>query len=214
MTNSSEPWYTVKNTVHGGEIAMKRLSRKKLLAISAGVAILLLLLLLLLFSCDSEQARTEQLYPSEGITGEAGNATASLITKPEGYPDEVGSALAMMMFLHKEDESYLYHVAFRDSKAGDASTRESIAGRLEDANALHQKEWTEIAENSQGRGWFYFLFTADEVWTLAGAGIECRFVGTGEGLSEDESGSLSWEQAVEHICQWAGDSFRARPGEQ
>lgn len=191
---------------------MGKLSRRQLIAGGAGIAVLLLLLLFLLLSCGTS-GRADQLYPAVVMAEAHSGEAASLITKPEGYPAEVGDALAMMMSLHKEDEFYLYHVAFRDGEAGEASTKDSIVGHLEDAKALYKKEWVEIAaDDPRAQGWFYFLFTADEIRTLAGAGIQCRFVGSGESVSAEDTGSLSWEQAVESICQWAGDSFRAKTG--
>lgn len=192
---------------------MKRPNRKHLLAAAAGIAILLAAVLLLLFSCAPESDRAEKLYPSVEMTERNSGADTLLVTRPAGYPAEVGDALAMMMSLHKEDDAYLYHVAFRDSEAGDASTRESVEKRLKGAGALYRKEWVEIATDpSRSQGWLYFLFTAEEIRTLANAGIECRLVGSGEDVSEDDTGTLSWEQAVERICQWAGDSFRAKTG--
>lgn len=193
---------------------MKRLKKKHLIAVGAGAVILLVLLVLLLFSCEAESGRTELLYPSVVMADEHSGTADALISKPDGYPAEVGNALAMMMSLHKDDVSYLYHVAFRDGKS-EASTKDSIVNRLENAGTLHSKEWVEIATDvSREQGWFYFLFTADEIRALAGAGIECRFVGSGKSLPDDGAGSLSWEQAVEHICQWAGDSFRAETGDR
>lgn len=192
---------------------MKKRNRKQLIGVIAGAVILLIALLVLLFSCESESERVELLYPAVEMAEAHSGAAASLITKPKGYPEEIGSALAMMMNLHKDDESYLYHVAFRDGEAGDASTKDSIAGRLKNPRALYAKNWVELATDpSQTQGWQYFLFTAEEIRTLASAGIECRFVGSGESFSEDGTGTLSWEEAVEHICQWVGDSFRAKTG--
>ena len=187
---------------------MKKLNRKQLIGVIAGAVILLTVLLLLLFSCGSESKRVEKLYPAVEMAEVHSGAAASLITKPKGYPEEIGSALAMMMNLHKDDESYLYHVAFRDGEAGNASTKDSIADRLEDARALYVRDWVEL----EAQGWQYFLFTAEEIRTLASAGIECRFVGSGESFSSNDTDTLSWEEAVEHMCQWRGDSFCAKTG--
>lgn len=195
---------------------MKKPSRKQLMAIGAGIVLLLLVvLLLLLFFRETERDRAKELYPSVEMAEGYNGTDSSLIAKPEGYPDEVGGTLAMMMSLHKDDASYLYHVAFRDGEAGDASTKDSIAKRLKDADALYVEEWVEIPTGpSQSGGWQYFLFTAEEIRTLAKAGIECRFVGSGVGLSGDGTASMSWEQKMERLCQWIGDSFRAKAGEQ
>ena len=187
---------------------MKKLNGKLLIGGIAGVVILLAVLLLLLFSCGAESERVELLYPAvEAAEAHSGGA-ASLINKPKGYPEEVGSALAMMMKLHENDETYLYHVAFRDAEAGDASTKDSIADRLEDARALYVRDWVEL----EAQGWQYFLFTAEEIRTLASAGIECRFVGSGESFSSNDTDTLSWEEAVEHMFQCMGDSFCSKTG--
>lgn len=164
--------------------------------------------------------RTKRLYPSVELVREQSGAAATLVTKPAGYPEEIGNALGMLMSLHEKSPSYLYHVAFCRGDAGAASTRESISQLLQKPDALHAEEWVEIASvypqespglQQRAQGWYYFLFTAEEIRTLAGAGIQCRLVGSGEGLSEeDEEENLSLQQAIEHMCQWTGDSFRAK----
>lgn len=165
--------------------------------------------------------RKQQMYSAVVSTQGQYSATTSLITKPDGYPEKVGSALAMMMSLHEGNDSYLYHVAFGLDDADAASTKEAICKLLKDSDALYADEWVEIAtaypQETSGaqqsvKGWYYFLFTADEIRTLAKAGIRCLFVGSGESIadSKEETDGLNREQALEHICQWAGDSFRAK----
>ena len=76
----------------------------------------------------------------------------------------------------------------------------------------HADEWVALSDvaspesGGDADGWFYYLFTADEVRALASVGLQCRLVGNGETLS---AGQLTQEQAIEHICQFNGDSFRA-----
>lgn len=198
---------------------MKALKKKHL--ITAGVCAGILAVLatvLLLFSCGSgdeaqpapltPSERAAQLYPAV-VASEHHAGTAFRDNRPEGYPEKVGDVLAMMMSLHENDASYLYHVAFRDGETGDASTKESISKRLTDAEAFYTADWAEI---SGSQGWFYFLFTADEIRTLAGAGIECRFVGSGGDLS-NAGDKLTPDQVREATCQVAGDSFLAKKGE-
>lgn len=208
---------------------MKFLTKKHLIMAGVCAGILAVLVtVLLLFSCGAENeaqsasgiesgaesrplTRAEQLYPAvEVVTNNGESAFAS--HRPDGYPAKVRDVLAMMMSLHKQDTSYLYHVAFRDGEAGDACTKDTIVKRLADAGTLYAEEWAEIsAYDPQAKGWFYFLFTADEIRTLAAAGIECRFVGSGE--VPDDGGKFDLDQAKEQACQISGDSFRAKTGE-
>lgn len=192
------------------------------------VWLLLAAMLLAICACGKKSVdgpavseRTKQIYSAVVSTQGQYSATTSLITKPDGYPEKVGSVLAMMMSLHKGNASYLYHVAF--ALDGAVSTKETICEQLKDPDALYADEWIEIAsaypqETSETQqsvlGWYYFLFTADEIRTLANAGIRCLFIGSGKGITEDvnKTDGLDREQALERICQWAGDSFHAKTG--
>lgn len=198
--------------------SLKKYLKKKYLlpaGVCAGI-LAVLITVLLLFSCGANDAegaalagRAEQLY-SAVETAEFHGESAFRDKRPSGYPTEVGDVLAMMMSLHEKEESYLYHVAFRDGEAGEASTRDSVAKRLADAGALYAEEWVEISDyDPRAQGWLYFLFTAEEIRTLAGAGIECRFIGSGGNLPDDGD-TFDLNQALEATCQIAGDSFRAK----
>lgn len=201
---------------------MKRLNKKHLITAGVCVGILAVLLtVLLLFSCGTGETdegalaagRAELLYPAVETATNSGASTFAS-HRPAGYPEKVGDALAIMMSLHEKDASYLYHVAFRDSAAGDASTKVSIAQRLSDADGLYAGEWVEIAASDpRAQGWYYFLFTAEEIRTLANAGIECRFVGSGEDIPDDGD-TFDLDQAWEAACRIAGDSFRAKKVQQ
>ena len=197
------------------------------------LALLLAAGFLLLSACSKDSEDPASGFVSEvsaQLSGRAGllyesvvsaqdSALAARITKPDGYPEKVGNVLGRMMSLHANDKTYLYHVAFCREDGDVRTDRAGIMELLDDPMALYAHEWVEIAfvypqgtEEARARaeGWYYFVFTASEIRTLAEAGIRCGFVGAGEALAEGEtSGGTSWEEAIEQLCQWTGDSFCA-----
>ena len=154
--------------------------------------------------------RTELLYASVEVLPE--RTASPLLSRPSDCPPEIGPALGTMLSLYNTEPNRLYHVAFCLNAVVGREGREAVVGKLQDPGALHADEWVALSDvaapgsGGDAAGWFYYLFTADEVRALASAGLQCRFVGDGEALSTDE---LTQEQAIEHICQYSGDSFRA-----
>lgn len=181
-------------------------------------ALLLLTALAVLCGCGNAEKssnagdaeRSELLYASVEVLQD--RETSPLLSRPADCPQEIGPALGTMLSLYKSDPNQLYHVAFCLNAADGRGDRDAVAGKLQNPDAFYADAWvtlSEIASPESGGdadGWFYYLFTADEVRALASAGLQCRLVGSGETLSADE---LTQEQAIEHICQFNGDSFRA-----
>ncbi len=159
---------------------------------------------------EPQPGRTEQLYASVEVLPDGG--TSPLLSRPADCPQEIGPALGTMLSLYKSDPNRLYHVAFCLNAVAGREDRDAVAGKLRNPDALFADEWVALSDvaspesGGDADGWFYYLFTADEVRALASVGLQCRLVGNGETLS---AGQLTQEQAIEHICQFNGDSFRA-----
>ena len=52
---------------------------------------------------------------------------------------------------------------------------------------------------------YYYIFTADEIYAMAEAGIFCYYVGSGEGSRED----ANWDtpEGINVWCELLGDSY-------
>ncbi len=162
----------------------------------------------------SAAERTKLLYASVEVLSD--REASPLLSRPADCPQEIGPALGTMLSLYEAEPDRLYHVAFCLNAVVGREDREAVAGKLRTPDALFADEWVSLsdvaAQKSGGEadGWFYYLFTADEIRALASVGLQCRFVGSGESLSAD---GLTQKQAIEHICQFSGDAFRASRAE-
>ena len=123
--------------------------------------------------------------------------------------DGIYIILTRVMRRNADDEDKEYHVLLRYWGMNDITNRpdglmtQDIVDKInEQYNREFQlDEWVQI-KNSQSY-YYYYVFTADEIFDLADFGIECMYVGSGEGDIEDVN--YKTPEGIATYCELHGD---------
>lgn len=132
--------------------------------------------------------------------------------RPDGYNNNIGSALALMMELYKDAPDKTYHVVV-GGLVDDISPFDDIV----DITGLSQDEITAVQlrdiQTSQKYTIHYAYMTGAQITALAENGIKCTFLGCPDGIDTSKHLYLyrkEWWNTKEHIeimCNMYGDIF-------
>ncbi|MGN0374313.1 MAG: hypothetical protein ACI4EN_02345 [Butyrivibrio sp.] len=98
--------------------------------------------------------------------------------RPEGYNENIASVLALKMSLNRDNAEYKYHTIVRFyGESMDETVRK--VNEINNIN-LNVEEWIRYLDPYSLNSVYYYIFTAEEINALAGAGMRCGYVGLGE----------------------------------
>lgn len=153
---------------------------------------------------QTEQADEKKMYQFITYNSSEMGEFAGDMHRPEGYHENIGSALALKMSLN-EDEDYQFNTIVY-------SYGNTIEAVVEMANStsgqkLDISEWTEVrtAGSESTIEKYYNSFTSEEIHALANAGARCMYVGSGKG----DVTSMSWNtsEGIDTYCELNGDMY-------
>lgn len=184
------------------------------------ILILALSSALLLSACAPDETRnpnTERLLMDSRST----NYFTADEHRPEGYNDNIGHALALMMDIYKNDanKQFLVIVGGLLNDKGDQNDMMNIAGvSSENIKSAFLRDLSD----GKDRTAYYAYMTATQINALAQNDIKCLFVGDAERVSDlyytyPEGFYLTewWNSSeqIEDFCDYYGDMFALYDGQ-
>ncbi len=132
---------------------------------------------------------------------------AADIYRPEGFNDNIGSALALKMSI-VDDVNYEFSVIVHipdktnlEQVLNEANKSVSIAINFADATSVS------ISGTISATDKYYYLLTAEQIIALADNGAKCYYVGSGEG----DYKYMNWDtvEGIDAYCELHGDMYIA-----
>lgn len=123
--------------------------------------------------------------------------------------DGVLRSLAYVMLSNIDDEDKEYHVLLRYWGMNDITNRTDGLMTQDIIDEINEKynrdfqldEWVQIQDVLTY--YYYYVFTADEILDLADFGVDCKYIGSGEGDIEDVDYKTPEGKAT--FCELYGD---------
>ena len=123
--------------------------------------------------------------------------------------DGIRECLARVMLSNVDDEDKEYHVLLwylgtnSITNRPDGLMTQDIVDRINEqyGRDFQLDEWVQVKDMTQY--YYYYVFTADEIFDLADYGIECMYIGSGEGNIEDVDSKTS--EGLAAYCELCGD---------
>lgn len=123
--------------------------------------------------------------------------------------DGVYTILTRVMLSNIDDEDKEYHVLLRYWGMNDITNRTDGLMTQDIVDSINEQynrdfqldNWVQIKDVQSY--YYYYVFTADEILDLADFGIECRYVGSGEGNIEEVD--YKTPEGIATYCELHGD---------
>ena len=149
---------------------------------------------------------------SQGAPGEF----AGDMHRPEGFHENIGSALALKMSI-TDDVSFQYSVLVRISEG--STLKQTLSRANENLNMTINPDdavTVNISGDFDTADRYYYRLTAEQIVALAESGAWCLYIGSGQGDHKD----VNWDtrDGIDAFCElegdmlvWAGDGIEAHP---
>lgn len=153
-----------------------------------------------------ENTKTEddmKVYYVKSISQGDNCEVAADMYRPEGYNENIGSALALMMSIH-ENADFKFSVIMRIPQN---SNLEEMLKKVHDTAAIDISEpiCVRVEGVTNTLNQYYCLLTAKQIVALAENGTKCFYVGSGSGDYAD----INWDtkKGIETYCELNGDMY-------
>lgn len=150
---------------------------------------------------DTPEKTINVMDLSQGNPGEF----AGDMYRPEGFNDNIGSALALKMSI-TDDISYKYSVLVRiplestiEQVLSNANKSLNVTINAADAFSVN------ISGDFDTANRYYYFLTAEQIIALAESGATCLYVGSGQGDYKD----INWDTkgGINTFCELNGDMY-------
>lgn len=142
------------------------------------------------------------IYTTAGSTGEF----AADMYRPEGYHDNIGSVLALMMHHTPEDDAEFNVLiyTFKDMKIEDVISKvnETISEEIPIDQLKAVEVENDIIENIKK---YYLILNTEQINVLAENQVKCMYIGSGIGEYKD----MNWDtvEGIKTYCEIRGDMY-------
>lgn len=153
-----------------------------------------------------ENTKTEdntKVYYVKSLSLGGNCEVAADMYRPEGYNENIGSALALMMSIN-ENADFKFSVIMRIPQN---SNLEEVLKKVHDTAAIDISEPISVKIEGEANtlNQYYCLLTAKQIVALAENGTKCFYVGSGSGDYAD----INWDtkKGIETYCELNGDMY-------
>ena len=157
----------------------------------------------------SDVSSTVQNYPSGTLTvytdPEAGEFAGDMY-RPDGYHQNIGSALALMMHYTPEDNARFNVLIYTWADVEMEKTILNVNETISDDISLEQLSPIEVeGDNFENLKRYHVYLTKEQINALAENQVKCMYIGSGIGEYKD----INWETAegIKTYCEIHGDMY-------